>query len=284
MQVVSFMNMKGGVGKTTLAVNVAYALAYFYGKKILIVDADPQFNATQCLLEDDVYLSHINDPKKRTIHDIFDPKRVAPIRTVTGKSKPASRPGVELSSCICQIVSNTPTKGRLDLLPSNLTLIEVENSPRGAENRLTNFLSQKAAHYDFVFIDCPPTISIFTQAAILASNKYLVPIKPDPLSVIGLPLLERWLEEFVEDRGCSISRVGLVFTMVRGPVPQRMRDVMAEVRKPWPGEVFSAELSQATAVAGSVDKHLPVFLHKRNSKSAGQIQRIAAEFVARVGK
>jgi chromosome partitioning protein len=52
MQVVSFMNMKGGVGKTTLAVNVAYALAYKHDKQVLIVDGDPQFNATQCLLDD----------------------------------------------------------------------------------------------------------------------------------------------------------------------------------------------------------------------------------------
>ena len=66
MQVISFMNLKGGVGKTTLAVNVGYGLAYFHKKNILIVDADPQFNATQYLLRDKAYLAHLNDEKKGT--------------------------------------------------------------------------------------------------------------------------------------------------------------------------------------------------------------------------
>ena len=64
MQVIAFMNMKGGVGKTTLAVNVAHTLAQLHGKQVLIVDGDPQFNATQCLVADDEYLKHINDAKK----------------------------------------------------------------------------------------------------------------------------------------------------------------------------------------------------------------------------
>jgi chromosome partitioning protein len=86
-QVISFINMKGGVGKTTLAVNVACGLASVHKKKVLIVDADSQFNATQYLLEDDVYLKHINDGKKGTLREIFVPKRPGPVNTVTGVSK-----------------------------------------------------------------------------------------------------------------------------------------------------------------------------------------------------
>jgi chromosome partitioning protein len=67
MQVISFMNMKGGVGKTTLSVNVAYGLAYFHKKTVLIVDSDPQFNATQYLLGSDAYLKHLQDDKKGTL-------------------------------------------------------------------------------------------------------------------------------------------------------------------------------------------------------------------------
>src|ERR671910_410335 len=87
MQVISFVNMKGGVGKTTLAVNVAYGLAYLHRKKVLIVDSDPQFNATQYLLQDDVYLGHINDPTKGTLKDVFLPSRPGPVNTITGTSR-----------------------------------------------------------------------------------------------------------------------------------------------------------------------------------------------------
>ena len=84
MQVISFMNMKGGVGKTTLAVNVAYGLSYAHKKKVLIVDGDPQFNATQYLIDDDAYLDHVRDKKKGTIRDIFVPQRSGSVHTVTG--------------------------------------------------------------------------------------------------------------------------------------------------------------------------------------------------------
>jgi len=67
------MNMKGGVGKTTLAVNVAYCLAYVHKKKVLVVDGDPQFNTTQYLLDDPVYLKHVQNDRKGTLRDIFVP-------------------------------------------------------------------------------------------------------------------------------------------------------------------------------------------------------------------
>lgn len=71
--------MKGGVGKTTLTVNVSYALAYFHKKKVLIVDADPQFNATQYLMSTKDYLDHLENPNKGTLRDIFVPRRVGPV-------------------------------------------------------------------------------------------------------------------------------------------------------------------------------------------------------------
>jgi chromosome partitioning protein len=283
MQVISFMNMKGGVGKTTLAVNVAYALAHRHKQKVLIVDGDPQFNATQYLLDDDEYLEHVENPKKGTLRDIFIPRRAGPINTKSGSSKPINNSKISLAACTCKIFEGGPGRGKLDLLPSTLQLIEVENSPRQTETKLKAFLKERADHYDYVIIDCPPTISIFTQAAILASDKYLVPIKPDPLSVIGLPLLERWLEDYTEDAGIDIEQVGLVFTLIRGPMPPRMRDLMDELREERGDEVFDAELSQSTTVASSVEAHQPVFLFNKYSKTAKQVLAITEEFLSRTG-
>jgi len=281
MQVVSFMNMKGGVGKTTLAVNVSYALAYVHKKNVLVVDGDPQFNATQYLLDDDVYLAHLDDEKKGTIRDIFVPRRPGRVNTVKGMAKPTNRTKMSLSDCSLTVFNGGQNRGKLDIIPSTLQLMDVETSSRGTEAKLKTYLKEKATGYDYVIIDCPPTISIFTQAAILASDKYLVPIKPDPLSVLGLPLLERWLADYTDDAGTEVEQVGLVFSMVRGPTPQVMREVMEEMRAERTNTVFADHLSVSTDIARSVVAHEPIFLHRRNSKPAHQILRIAAEFIQR---
>jgi chromosome partitioning protein len=278
--VISFMNMKGGVGKTTLAVNIAYGLAFFHDLDVLIVDTDPQFNATQYLLDDDVYLQHVSDPALGTVRDVFYPKRPGAVNTVAGSAKAINRTRMPLKDCTLNI-EVWGDRGRLDLMPSTLALMDIEMSKRGTENKLRAYIREKCSHYDYVIIDCPPTISVFTQAAILASDKYLVPVKPDPLSVIGLPLLERWLSDYVDDAGVTVDSVGLVFTMVRGNAPKRMKEVMRELRSQRGDQVFDNHLSESTYVAQSVESHKPVFITKKNSITARQMQRITEEFLDR---
>jgi chromosome partitioning protein len=284
MQVVSFMNMKGGVGKTTLAVNVAYALAHQHGKQVLIVDGDPQFNATQCLLDDDDYLSHIKT--KSTLKDVFLPRRSGAINTTTGMAKTVTRAKMGLADCTVEIFGGGHGKpGRLDLLPNHLSIIEAEMAPRGAEKRLKSFLKERASKYDYVIIDCPPTISFFTQAAMLASDKYLVPLKPDWLSVVGLPLLERYIEDFTDDNGIQLEQIGLVFTMVTGNIPLAMKAVMDQIKKERKTDVFKDFMSHSTNVNRAVEEHLPIFLYRKASaKLKMQVLDIAAEFLKRTGK
>ena len=284
MQVISFMNMKGGVGKTTLAVNIAYALAHQHGKQVLMVDGDPQFNATQCLLTDSQYATHIKT--KGTLRDIFIPRKPGTVSTTTGLAKTISKTKMSLAECTVQIFAGSQGKpGRLDLLPNHLSVIEAEMTKRGSERRLKTYLKERAKQYDYVLIDCPPTISFFTQAAMLASDKYIVPLKPDWLSVIGLPLLERYIEDFMDDEGVSLEQVGLVFTMVTGPTPPAMRQVMDEIRKQRKGDVFKDHLSHSTNVAKSVTERKPVFLYKKSPpKLKMQVLDIAQEFVARTEK
>lgn len=280
-QVVSFINMKGGVGKTTLATNVAYGLAYVHNKNVLVVDGDPQFNASTYLLTEDQYLAHINDKKKGTLLDVFMPRRTGPLNTVMGAAKATNKTKMPLTACTCTVFDGGANNGKLDLLPATLGLMEIEMSKRGTENKLNNFLKEKAQGYDYVIVDCPPTISIFTQATILASDKYLVPVKPDPLSIIGLPLLERWLGDFTDDAGIELEQVGLVFTLVRGPTPTRMAEAMADLRRERKNDVFQEHLSEATAVAESVEAHQPVFLYRPREKTARQMLNITAEFLDR---
>ena len=283
-KVVSFVNMKGGVGKTTLTVNVAAGLTYFHNRKVLIIDCDPQFNASTYLLSGTDYLSHINDKSKRTILDIFQPEKFRNVELVAGKGKGKHKVKVHLKQCTRRILSYTDGS-YLDLVPSTLDLFEVESSTRGTEKRLKHFISEVESEYDYVLLDCPPTISVFLRAALLASGSYTVPLRPDPLSVIGMPLLERWIEELEEDEGVNLDFAGMIFCMVRSPATAAMKSVMRDLRFNRGDKVFDAELGLSTQVAKSVEEHKPVFLtpngRLRKSKWASQVEDIAKEFLER---
>ena len=109
----------------------------------------------------------------------------------------------------------------------------------------------------------------------------MVPVKPDSLSILGLPLLETWLDDYTDDHGMTVEQVGLVFTMVRGNTPRAMREVMRDLRAARTDKVFNAHLSESTDVAESVDAHQPVFLYKPRAKTADEILAITQEFVTR---
>jgi chromosome partitioning protein len=212
------------------------------------------------------------------------PRQAGAVSTTSGTAKPINKTKMGLSDCTLRIYESHSKSGTLDLLPSTLQLVEIQHSRRQTEIRLKTWIADKASHFDYVLIDCPPTISIFTEAAILTSNKYVVPIKPDPLSVVGLPLLERYIDDFIQDMGMKIEQVGIIFTQVRGPAPRVMKEIMQEIRANRAGSVFAQHLSQATHVAESVTAHQPILKYHRSSdKLKLQIIDITNEFVTRTG-
>jgi chromosome partitioning protein len=269
--------MKGGVGKTTLTVNIGYSLAEQHNKKVLIVDVDPQFNASTYLMSDTNYFHHLNT--KHTILDIFTPNRFLGFSTVKGKKTKQKKKEVSKASAIANIYNGT--NGKLDLLPSTLQLMQIQHSERGTENRLKVFLDKLKDTYDYILIDCPPTISIFTQSAILASDKYVVPLKPDPLSTIGIPLLEAWLDDYTQTVGVDLDSVGIVFCMVRNPHPKNMQKVISDIKKERKKEVFKEYLSMTTKVSESVESHIPIYKHVGNHRCKTEIEKITNEFLNR---
>lgn len=271
-KIVSLINMKGGVGKTTLAVGLAWELAKNH--KVLLVDIDPQFNATQWLVPTDMYFDWLT--KGKTVFDVFQPEAAVPggIGGFRSGAKPVA------PSLKDTIISITHSGVTLDIVPSILDLMTLDAAPRGTENKLKVFLQQAKEKYEYILIDCPPTASLFSYSAYLASDMYLVPIKPDPLSVLGLPLLERAIEDYQNRSGHSLVRLGLVLTQVRGT--DAMAKTAAQLRLSYPGEVFKEQLPIATGVAEAVQEGLPLQeFHKTKNALKFELHSMAAEFVKR---
>ena len=207
MRKVSFINMKGGVGKTTLSTNVAHCLATRENYKVLVVDIDPQFNATQCFFSGDKYIEYLKN-KGRTILDLFQ-ENVANISTVDGVTGIKSFNYSDIKPV--QILEN------LFMLPGNLNLHQIEISAgSGKENRLKKYLDEinKIYHFDYVIIDTPPTPSIWMVSALLASDYYIIPVKPDPLSYTGIELLQNIISRKKRDLDLNIKCMGIVLTIV----------------------------------------------------------------------
>lgn len=205
------INMKGGVGKTTVAVNLGY-FAVARGLKTLVVDLDPQFNASAYLMGEDGYEEHANSDNL-TVLDIFE--EYAPLRDPQ-RAKPSA------DTAIYRRYVNPSNDGRLDIIPSSLQLAYTLNNPGNKALLLSQFLRRHASDYDLVIIDPPPTDSMATQAAYHAANHVLIPVKPEFLSAVGFPLIRNSIRSFRNLHGRNNLRVvGLVLNNVdRGEFPE----------------------------------------------------------------
>lgn len=214
-KVVSLINMKGGVGKTTLAMQLAHA-ADKADVRVLAVDLDPQANLSQVLMNPKDYVAHLR-ARKPLVDHIFD-----------GYVGPGSEDGVarriEIDKVIVKKVGYWKNS-TLDLIPSRLELARTVRTLPGKERRLAKALAEVRSRYDLIIIDCAPTDSALTDAAYFASQFVLVPIKPEFMATIGLPLLARSLQEFRDEEDHDIKIAGLIFnhssSYSSGPEGQR---------------------------------------------------------------
>ena len=196
---ISLINMKGGVGKTTIASQLAHAAARD-GLKVLAVDLDPQSNLSQSVMGVQRYVQHLRDSLP-TIAQVFD--EYIPAGGEHGSPRP-----IDLNEVIVREVGYST----LDLIPARLELSRTLKNPTGKERRLAKALAQVSDRYELILIDCAPTESILTDAAYFASRYVIVPIKPEFMATIGLPLLARSIREFqLENDDHSIEIAGLVF-------------------------------------------------------------------------
>jgi len=274
---VAVTNMKGGVGKSTLTANLGWYGAYYLDLKVLLVDLDPQFNLSQYVLGTSGYEDHLKSEKK-TVLDIFEQK--AP----TGLS--AEGPTKVEPEEIITGVKRWRDGGRLDLLPSSLNLsYTLKSATPGKEQKLDNFLDGVRPRYELILIDCPPTESMLTTAAYYASDAVLIPVKPEYLSTIGLPLVVRSLNDFRETYRKEIEVLGVVFN-ASAPKLEDDRS-RADVKKTaknegWP--IFRHSVSQSDSYPKGSRFGLPIFLtgYARSSKIA-DFEAVADEFFGKLG-
>ena len=279
-KVVSFINMKGGVGKTTLSVNVAYALAYFFKKKVLIVDVDPQFNTTQYLITPRDYIEYVKVDSNLTVFDVFQAGPLT-MPTTVGQGRKEVRPAPTLKNTTISIYNKD--EGKLDLIPSVLDLMTLESSERGTENRLARFLHSIKDAYDNIILDCPPTTSIFTISAYIASDAFITPVKPDYLSSVGLSLIDSAIAHYEKNFSKSVKLLGVIFNAVNTSYTLD-KDVMRQVRKSG-RPVFDSYLRRSTNIAKAVRQHQPIFLYPKSKEEHGpDIRKMTEEFLGKLAE
>lgn len=246
MKIISFVNMKGGVGKSTLAVNFAWCLATRLQKKVLVIDMDPQFNATQCLLNPKQYMEH-KEKDKDTILSIFSDSSLH-VSSVSGAKATAPK---ELKN-----IELVNLNENLFLLPGDLSLHRIEMaSGDGREFKLQRYLEANTCHkFDYVIIDTPPTPSIWMSSALIASNYYIIPLKPDPLSVTGIDLLNNIIQTKKKNFGLKLQCLGIALNMVESRT-HVYRDTLDFLEStPWKDSLFKNYISKKTGIAKNQTK------------------------------
>ncbi|MEQ5325290.1 MULTISPECIES: ParA family protein [Proteus] len=199
--VISFINMKGGVGKTTLCIGIAEYLSNYLGKKILLIDIDPQFNATQSIMGKynrvEEYINTLQ-PNNKTIRKILETKN----------SISTTKEIINIDDVITEITNN------LDIILGNMDIIFDTDQVSIRVKKLNKFIidNDLKSKYDYILIDSPPTISIFTDAALIASDYYVAPIKIDYYSILGASNLINVIDYLKENHNPSIQHLGFVYS------------------------------------------------------------------------
>ncbi|MGO3093849.1 MAG: ParA family protein [Staphylococcus saprophyticus] len=299
-KVLSLINMKGGVGKTTLTVGIADHLSVEYEKSILVIDADPQFNATQALLttyknknkfeviddtsasikknydyehgyedeENETFYQKEILEKNKTIFHLFQPQMSVMNRYEIPKS----------DDLIININKN------LDLLAGDLNLVLAnKNSDYSLVKRLRNFIDENdlRSKYEYILIDCPPTLTIYTDSALLASDYYLIPNRIDKYSIIGIDSLQTAINNLITEERINLKSLGIIYTMVKINLNKKQRDIKRdfESKKAVNNlEIFNSVIHEVNHIQYGVSGPLPT----RYKTSKEDIESIIVEMEEKI--
>ncbi|MBS5955299.1 MAG: ParA family protein [Clostridiales bacterium] len=250
-RIIAIANQKGGVGKTTTAINLSACLAEA-GQRVLAVDFDPQGNETSGL---GIEKSTV----EKTIYDLL-----------VGEC--------EIDECLI-----TNVQDNLDLLPSNvelagaeIELLEIENK----ENLLKTYLEKIKKNYDFIIIDCPPSLNLLTINALTAANTVLVPIQCEYYALEGLSQVLKTVGLVKKKLNPSLEMEGVVFTMYDARTNLSL-EVVESVKNNLNQNIYKTIIPRNVRLAEAPSHGMPINLYDSRSAGAESYRLLAAEVISR---
>jgi chromosome partitioning protein len=310
IKVISMINWKGGVGKTTLTLHIAAGLANLH-KRVLLIDLDPQCNLSFLAIGATNYIDHAYKSKKPTLKDVFDAyfsrKKINANDVILQKQVRAS--ASEIYNRIGIILSHQ----ELTLLDMKLAREKRSGADHREETRLEleklsiikSIIEDVASDYDYVLLDCPPNVNLVTQNAFFASDYYVVPAIPDFLSTVGISLIKTYMEQFNKDyfsmwqygqmsgAYADTKFGGIVFNMVDeyggGPKDGHRQIMRSTLHQQGGNAVFSNYVTDGDGISAAAQMNIPVYAyadlprsHSNAAKQAEYLTDVVEEFIERI--
>lgn len=264
--VTSFVNLKGGVGKTAISVNFA-AYCGLNELKVLLIDMDPQTNATFSCIALDKWEDHA--------------KNNGTIANIMGMKKHTSAEGAEIN--LIKIIIKDVFKN-VDLIPSHLDLFTMDLDLAGEtarETKLKRSLKDIINNYSIVVCDCPPNLTIPTQNALAMSTHYLVPVSPDFLSALGIGILMKRVKDFSEDLELNLQLSGIILSRVGRPTRHRT-GIATDLRSRFPELVLDPEIRERVAVSEAASANKSIY-EMSDTDAKNEFEACSVEILKRVG-
>lgn len=251
-KIIAFANQKGGVGKTTSAVNIAASVGIL-GKSVLLIDLDPQGNTTSGV---GINKKNLKSTSYELLIDEID---------------------------AAQAIVETEFKNLL-VIPSNISLAGAEFDLYQLDNREYRLKKQLEAvkdNYDYIFIDCPPSLGMITVNALAAADAVIIPMQCEYYALEGLSQLMITIRKIKQLYNPELEICGILITMFNGRLILTMQ-VISELKKYYSDKLFKTPVSRNVKLSEAPSFGKPVYYHDKSSKGAVEYLEVAKELIERI--